>query len=520
MCGYLRPELIDKEAALQRLALSSKILEMLDFGAPAAERDIGRGLGVYFVESSAYKRVSTGAKTIVIGNRGSGKSAIFKVLASRERLAGSHVIELSPEDYSYELLSSTMEKESAGSWAKYGAYAAAWKYLIYVLIMKEVTRKGLRVKGPAADIHRYVRDNHANAQLGRLSLLISYLKRLESIKIGPIEAGIKARELDRLYKLEEIQDLLPSLKSVLDGQRVVVFVDELDRGWDSSEDAGAFVAGLFQACISINGLHDNLRVYVSLRQELYDDIPALYEDAQKYRDLLETIRWSEDSLLELIAKRIRYSAQEAGYGSRLLERAEDLVCWDAVFGSRSKRPAESSFRYVMSRTLYRPREVIQFCTEAINQARERRPRLPLPYVALKKAEHAYSADRAKDIAAEYRFQYPGLLSVFDVFRGRRCLFARKELEYLCLELATGETPTHGTSSWLPSCEPEELIKILWNVGFLEAQPVGEARPEGDLGSFLGAHQAQYLNLAAVQRFQVHGMFRAALNLEADCAHIA
>ncbi len=30
------------------------------------------------------------------------------MLASRERAAGSHVIELAPEDYSYELLSSTM----------------------------------------------------------------------------------------------------------------------------------------------------------------------------------------------------------------------------------------------------------------------------------------------------------------------------------------------------------------------------------------------------------------------------
>jgi hypothetical protein len=56
-----------------------------------------------------------------------------------------------------------------------------------------------------------------------------------------------------------------------------VLVDELDRGWDSSEDAQAFLAGLFQACLSVNSLHDNLRVYISLRQELYDDVPALYE---------------------------------------------------------------------------------------------------------------------------------------------------------------------------------------------------------------------------------------------------
>ena len=268
------------------LTLSPKIMRALDFGAPAAERDMGRGLEKYFVESAAFQRVRSGAKTIILGNRGSGKSAIFKVLASRERSAGSHVIELAPEDYSYELLSSTMAAANAGSWAKHGAYAAAWKYLIYVLIMKEVSGTG--GKGATKAIYKYVRDNHPGPETGALSVLMSYLKRLEGIKIGPLEAGFKSRELDKLYKLEEIHHLLPQLKEILDRRRVVVLVDELDRGWDSSEDAKAFVSGLFQACVSINEVHDNLRVYVSLRQELYDDIPALYEDAQKYRDLLET----------------------------------------------------------------------------------------------------------------------------------------------------------------------------------------------------------------------------------------
>jgi hypothetical protein len=88
---------------------------------------------------------------------------------------------------------------------------------------------------------------------------------------------------------------------------VIVLADQLDRGWVYSEDARAFVAGLFQACISANALHGNLRIYMSLRQELYDDIPELYEDAQKYRDLIETVRWSDAALLKVIANRIRHS---------------------------------------------------------------------------------------------------------------------------------------------------------------------------------------------------------------------
>ncbi|MFD0856354.1 P-loop ATPase, Sll1717 family [Actinomadura adrarensis] len=489
-----------------RLNLSPKVLDVLDFGTPSAERDISRGLEKCFVESAAYQRVRSGAKTILMGNRGSGKSAIFQVLAKRERAAGSHVIELSPEDYSYELLSSTLESEEAGSWAKQGAYAAAWKYLIYILVMKALARKGMRLtKNGGREIHRYLRDNHSVHAMGTLSLLISYLKRLEAIKIGPVEAGLRTRELDRLYKLEEIHNLLDPLRRVLDGQRVVVLVDELDRGWDSSEDAKAFVSGLFQACVSINALHPNLRVYISLRQELYDDIPSLYEDAQKHRDLLERIHWTEDTLLELIAKRIRYSAHEKGFDIDTLERAGDAACWAAVFPGVPGRSSLDSFRYIVDRTLYRPREIIQYCSEALDLARGRHRRLPVPYAVIERCEFAYSAERAKDIAAEYRFQYPGLFQVFEAFRGRPAALDRDQVEMICLELATGEIPTRGTESWLPHCDPDELIEILWRTGLLSAQTIGG-------NGFLGSHQAQHLNLDSAQRFRIHPMFHTCLGV--------
>jgi hypothetical protein len=101
-------------------------LSELQFGAPSAERDIVSGLADYFVESQAFTNIASGAKRILTGNRGAGKSAIFKMLANQERLAGNVVIELAPENYAYDLLSGTLAAESDGSWAKSGAYAAAW----------------------------------------------------------------------------------------------------------------------------------------------------------------------------------------------------------------------------------------------------------------------------------------------------------------------------------------------------------------------------------------------------------
>ena len=168
---------------------------------------------------------------------------------------------------------------------------------------------------------------------------------------------------------------------------------------------------------------------------------------------------------------------------------------------------------MIDRTLYRPREIIQFCTQAIECCRESNSVIPVKHAAVREAEDIYSTERAKDIAAEHRFQYPGPINVFEVFRGRTQSLDREELEFLCLELIMGEIPAIGTSAWLSDCTPNSLIEILWNTGFLSAeatQDYGTSKADG--APFLGAHQVRHLNIAATRRFQVHPMFHAYLDI--------
>jgi hypothetical protein len=490
-------------------------LDQVQLGAPAAERDISRGLESYFVESDTYKRVASGSKRIVIGNRGSGKSAIFQILATRERKSKqSSVIELAPEDYSYELLRETMLAEGDGSWHKQSAYSAAWKYLLYVMTMKAVAADADRTGKNTAlgRISRYVRDNHQGGQQGKLSALVSYLKRLEGIKIGKYEAALKVRELEKLYRLEELTGLIPDLTRVLAKHRVIILVDELDKGWDASEDAQAFVGGLFQACLTLNAVSPNLCVYISLRQELYENIPALYEDAQKYRDLIETVRWDEAGLKQVIAQRLRYSANKLqSWAAQYPASTPVDAIWNSLFQETLNYRQTNSFNYVVDRTLYRPREVIQFCGQIVEYARAEGSVPPLDYGSIVRAERTYSSDRAQDIAAEYRFQYPHLLKVFEAFRGRVYTFERTELFDICVAIIVADRPTRVAMemAWLDGLEPDSLIDILWRVGFLRARAVGGIKGQARSGSsYLGSHQASSLNLQDVTRFQVHPMFRS------------
>lgn len=481
-------------------------LSRMKFGAPAAERDIAVGLTDYFVESEAFNRLLARSKSIVLGNRGTGKSAIFKILAERAKRSGTLVLELNPEYYSYEMLSTVLRSERDGSWAKHGAFTSAWKYLILVKVMQELKAAWPTLKiGAAGRVYEYLRDHHKGQQDNPISVLISYLKRIEGFKVGSVEASVKTSELTKLYRLQEIEPLLVDIKELLQKKPVIVLVDELDKGWDNSEDAKAFVSGLFQAAVSLNEISDKLTVYVSLRQELYDSIPALYEDTQKYRDLIETIQWDEPSLRAVAARRIRHSYPE-------IREVTDEDAWNALFAETLAYRKAKSFNYLVDRTLYRPRELIQFCSDAVADAKPQNA-VPIDYETISRVELEYSHAREKDISSEYRFQYPGLESIFEVFRGRSYLFERTELELICLQVCTGELRTDASAKWVLEQDHEFLIDVLWRVGFLRARAVGGLKARRRSGSsYVGPHQVSTLNLRTISHFQVHPMFRAALGM--------
>jgi hypothetical protein len=483
-------------------------IKRLTFGSPAAERDAD--LIDCFVNSETYQNLKLAKKTIILGNRGSGKSALFRKLAE-EKSKENIIIQLAPEDYSYELMSGILKKETEGAWAKQGAYSAAWKYLIYVTIMKEICGGDSKKfkRGPEARIYNYLRDNHQGTETNPIGILISYIKRLEGLKIGTYEASIKTRELRKLYNLEEIEPLINDIEMVCSKKNAVILIDELDKGWDASEDAISFVAGLFQASVSINSKLKHVRVYISLRRELYDNIPSLYEDAQKVRDIIETIEWDEPKLLELISRRIMKIAPELH--DNKFEKA-----WGACFAEILDYRRTKSFNYIIDRTLYRPREIIQFCNEIADHARQdRETNLPFDYRQITKAEYFFSESRLKDICAEYRFQFPGLQSIMETFRGQSYNISREELEEHLLNIILEEIPIEKQAkNWCTDVDSDKLIDILWGVGFIRAQAVGGIKARRRSGSaYLGAHQISLLNLRNINRFHIHPMFRSYLGLK-------
>ncbi|MGP1375427.1 MAG: P-loop ATPase, Sll1717 family [Almyronema sp.] len=479
-------------------------ISKLNLGSDSAERDITVGLSEYFYQNSTYHKFLNSHKTILVGNRGTGKSAIFKYIAITEAKKGNLILELSPEEYSYELLCEYLRRESEGSWGKQSSYSVAWQYLLYNLAFSKIVenKRGLLL-GPQKDIYNYVRSNPQTQKLNSIGILVSYLKRLEKAKLESQETFSKTRELQTLYSLEEIKGLIPSLKRVLQKTKIKILIDELDKGWDNSEDAQYFIAGLFQATQKINLISPNLKVYVSIRQELFDNIPQIYDDAQKIREDVEIIRWGREELIEFLGLRIAHSFPET-------KQLSSQRKWHSIFSAKLPTYQEDSTEYIISRTQLRPRELLQFCKLCLENHSNGSKVTETSIIA---AEEFYSEQKIKDLAAEYRFQYPYLLDLFEVFRGKHLYFSKDDLDLFLLSIVCGEVDV-DQAIWVLNMDYLELKKILWHIGFLKAAASKIGKNQVFKASaYLGHYEIPTINLENVYYFCIHPAFISFLSLK-------
>jgi hypothetical protein len=493
--------------------MEHKKLRDITMGGLAAEHDAS--LEQYFFETDMFRGVALGHTKILIGNRGSGKSAIFKVLTKKEKGSGTLVEEITPSDYMYDFLKNSRQFDSNAEWARLGAYTASWKYVILVTAMRLLHARYKHQKVSTEHVNRikvFLRDNAEEHLLSPVDLLVKFLKKFGSVSrlsLEGIQFDDKSNQLENLYKLDHIKHVIPSIAELTQHTRVLILFDELDQGWDASDDARQFIAGLFRAAIQINQQFPGIDILITIREEIYQNIPELYDDAQKIRDIIEHVRWTPEELKMMIAQRIRHALETLLDKRVKLSNADGL--WEYIFEKDLEENGISTFKYIVDRTLYRPRELIFFVNECLKVHNKEEK---IGQETIEKVERGYSKNRLDDIASEFKFQYGGLREVFETFRLAREKWERTELEDHWLEIVEGVKPCPEAMDWLnENTPPGKLIEILWNVGFLRAfMKIGQTPSEADAAYYVGYHQEPTLNIALIRYFDIHPMFRSHLGV--------
>lgn len=146
--GLLRDFRDDVQDELNELEeeqpLPIALLDAIDCGDAAAENEQER-LKRYFLETEEFKRTLSGAANLVVGRKGSGKSAIF--LQTRDRVRADKkniVVDLNPEGYQLiKLKELLVELQSQGTRKEF--IAAFWQYVLWLEIAYKILEKDERL---------------------------------------------------------------------------------------------------------------------------------------------------------------------------------------------------------------------------------------------------------------------------------------------------------------------------------------------------------------------------------------
>lgn len=379
-------------------------LRDMDFGTADAESD--ERLGEYFLETGYVREALTGKKTIFLGRKGAGKTALFRQLPDLYRQEGRDdlvTISMTPDQYAWGALK---EYKEQGILAEQ-AHTNAWKLTLAITIASDLTGLDRTWQGTAGDaiktLAQFLRENYGNETVDLKSAATKLLTGLKSFNLSAFGFGLGYSGKDgdeRLLTPAVIDQLLELVGTCVSDLGVVVVLDRLDDSWDGSEDSKTLLIGLLRAAKDLNTkFHFNgeagLKVITFLRSDIY---PLLrFDDKDKHRSLEYWITWTPSELEEMIARRLPSGAT-----------VEDILDPDKM------RQSTPPFVYIVQRTFLRPREVIQYLTEAKDRGDPDATFISKDNI--KSAEQTYSRWKVDDLKQEFSKAVPEFPDCLETLR--------------------------------------------------------------------------------------------------------
>ena len=139
------------------IALPLNLISRIDLGDLAAENEI-KGLSSYFVATGQYNEAKRGRAQLVVGRKGSGKTAIFYGIRSTYKPSRAHlVLDLKPEGHQFtKLREALLQHLSPG--VQQHTLTAFWTYLLLMEISRKIVEEEARLS--------YQDPRHRSAWLG------------------------------------------------------------------------------------------------------------------------------------------------------------------------------------------------------------------------------------------------------------------------------------------------------------------------------------------------------------------
>jgi hypothetical protein len=411
-----------QQARYYEIEKEQTLLERLTFGASAAENEL-RDLSGYYLETDQFQRALRGEVRIVVGRKGSGKTAIFAQVRDRIRWDRQNIVlDLRPDGYQL-LKFKEMVLKYLGPGALEHTVTAFWEYLLLLEICYKLLEKDriphtqdrrllqpYRQLAALYDSDRYVNEGDFSE---RLSTLLQQVTDDYRAKYGEdTERSLTQQELTELLYRHDVSALRDHIVEYLRlKKRLCILFDNLDKGWPTHGLTATDIAilrALLEATRKIERLLQRRDIECSalafLRNDVYELLVSETPDRGKEGSV--AIDWSDsDMLREIIRRRLLY----CNMPDRPFDDLWRRICVSHIEG-------EESSQFLIERCLMRPRALIDLANHcrgfAVNLGHIR-----IEAEDIRKGLQAFSSDLVVDIGYEIRDVLPEAENILYAFIG-------------------------------------------------------------------------------------------------------
>lgn len=348
------------------------------FGVEDAESEPLDRLREYYFKNDVFQRVSSDLPIrILVGHKGVGKSALFKVSIAEEREKGNLPILIKPDDIA----------ELGKSDENFLLKIRQWKYGLNKIIGTKVF-----------------------AELGISE--DSILSKLSQFGIKLVTfISDSAKAIKDKIDIEPAQKLL--MENFLKRKKIVVFIDDLDRGWEGKKDDISRLSALLNSIRDLSNENPGIYFRVSLRSDVYYLVRTSDESTDKIEGSVIWYSWTNHEILVMLVKRVLtffgdHSDEDILKKSSQFHLApylDDIM--EKKFQGKGKWADRYMYKILMSLTRKRPRDLVKLCSLAAREAYKDKSKLILTK-HLEKIFEEYSQGRIQDTINEYRSELPSI----------------------------------------------------------------------------------------------------------------
>lgn len=414
------------------------------FGSYDGEGENIKRLKEYYFKTECYDSILSDLPVrILVGQKGIGKSALFRIAIAEQAELGNMPILIKPDD-----IAELGEKHDSLIIS-----IRKWKFGLTDIIARKVL------------IEFGIFDDGISSRI---------------IKVG---GKIIPLLTESILKNKEKADLTQAQKLLIDrfliSNKIVVYIDDLDRGWQNRKEGLIMISALINSIRDMSMENPGLLFKLALRSDVFTAVRTEDESSDKFDGLVVWQTYVLNDIFIMLVKRILtflgkpYSDENLKQsGQKYLAYNLDSI-FERVFQGKGKWDEVPMYRVLLSLIRNRPRDIVKLCTLAARKAH-------IEKSSIIKSSHIlsilqeYSKGIINDTIAEYKSELPQIERLIYGMKPARkeksaedCyVYTTSELHKKLFNLTQQGTFTFASGK---TADAHDLTSFLYKINFITAR---------------------------------------------------